>query len=380
MRLTAHDVESLPLAAALFDTAGEPVAHTPEWVGTLAGVISYATGSGQLVVAPDGCNPDLDSITHDLIAEVARAAADLRPADRLAVEMLAAGLALVVGRSPVATAPRDGLEMVVAYVQEGVRRTVTGMALDVVDDSDGERIVTPAAVALALVQLVRNASVHRQARHATLRVMRGPTFRIEWEDTSSAQRVTTSRRGELRERWGAGYTRLLADSLGGVVTAPASIAAGVVATTLGFGVPRLSLPVAYIESHKVLRATRAWDEETGLTPGSEIDMRIATAVEVARAAAGGIGYTDIFRGRQVGATTWVVVAPQTSLALARDVIRGLRHENALLTAPEPHATRIYALAALLAETTGGEPAGVVSERVGARLPRCLQRARLSVHV
>jgi hypothetical protein len=347
-------VADLPLACALFDRAGALIQATPEWQGFSLGALTYEAGMGKLVVAPDGCSPDVDGLVTELIGEVAQAAAGLATEDRLGVEMLAASLALVAGRAP-AMGSAGTVEDLLAYVSEGVRRTVSAAHLEVVVECQVE-VTAPAALALGLVQLARNAVRHAGVDRLTLRVGRGPTFRMEWDDAGGGGAgITTSRRPDQRPRWGLGYTRLLADALGGVVTAPAPLGPGRVGTAIGLGSPRLSAPLAAAVRGQVERATRAWDEETGLPPGSPLNPRVLAAVAAAGASPGQIGYADILRARTRGSRTWLAVAPQSTVGRARDVLRGMQHENALLAAPEPHATRIYGIASALSCALAGEP-------------------------
>jgi hypothetical protein len=352
LRLSARDVADLPLACALFDRTGALVQATPEWLGFSLGALTYEAGMGKLVVAPDGCSPDVDGLVTELIGEVAQAATKLASEDRLVVEMLAASLAVVAGRAP--GMGSGTVEDLLAYVSEGVRRTVSAAHLDVVVECQVE-VTAPAALALGLVQLARNAVGHAGVDRLTLRVGRGPTFRVEWDDAGGGGAgITTSRRPDQRPRWGLGYTRLLADALGGVVTAPAAVGPGRVGTSIGLGSPRLSAPLAAAVRGQVERATRAWDEETGLPPGSPLDRRVLAAVAAAVASPGQIGYADILRARALGSRTWLAVAPQSSTGRARDVLRGLQHENALLAAPEPRATRIFGIASALSCALEGE--------------------------
>lgn len=364
MRLTADDIPDLPLAGALFDNDGNPVGQTPEWPGFAPGAMTYATGFGTLVAIPQGCNADLDEVVYRLIGEVTSLAATLPRESRLLVEMLAAGLTLVAGRSPTATA-RGPLDSVLEYAAEGVRKTVPGVELATVNEAGAATVPTPAALALGLVQLVRNAAEHAGATRVTLRATAGPTLRVEWRDASRGAAATT-RRSELRRRWGFGYARLLADSLGGVVTAPAAVTPGIVASSIGLGAPRLSLPLAAVVDGGIERATRAWDEETGQEPGAAAGAQVLRAVDAGLAAPGALTFTDVFSARAVPGRTWVAVAPQSSLNRARDVLRGLQHEDALLAAPEPHATRIHALTAILATAAYDEPWEAVSAAVWER--------------
>ncbi|MGI8607836.1 MAG: hypothetical protein ACR2MY_01205 [Candidatus Dormibacteria bacterium] len=352
MRLTAGDVACLPFSCALFDRQGGLLSSSPEWRGLSLGALTYEAAIGSLVVVPDGSSADVDQLVVELVGEVVETSRQLAPQDRLAVEMLAAGLALVAGRS-VTQGPAGTASEVAAYVREGVRRSVSSVHLDVEIEVEA-RVAAPAALGLGLVQLARNAAVHAGAEAITLRVTRGPTFRIEWPDDSAGSVITTARRPDQRKRWGMGFARLLADALGGVVTAPVAVAPGLVGSAIGLGSPRFSAPVASAVRGRVERASRAWDEETGLPPGAALDNRLELAVAAAQARPGQIGYSDIFRARATPARVWLGIAPQSSLGRARDVLRGIQHENALLSAPEPHATRIFALASILAAVVTGE--------------------------
>jgi hypothetical protein len=354
MRLTGGDVADLPFSCALFDRQGHLVNATPEWQGSSLGALRYEAGIGSLVVMPDACSPDVDGLVVDLIGELVTAGTLVARSDRLSMEMLAAGLALVAGRS-VSLASAGRASDVVDYVREGVRRSVPSVRLSVEIELDAA-VAAPAALGLGLVQLVRNAVRHARAEEVTLRVARGPTFRVEWSDASGGSPISTARRPDQRQRWGLGFARLLSDSLGGVVTAPAALAPGIVGSSIGLGSPRLSAPVASAVRGRVERAARAWDEETSLPPGSVLDHRVSLAVKAAEARPGEIGYSDIYRARMTSKRVWLGIAPQSSLGRARDVLRGIQHENVLLTAPEPHATRVFALASILATVvTGADP-------------------------
>jgi len=365
LRLSPADVVQLPLAAALFDRDGVLVAHTPEWNGARAAV-SYVTGGGTLRVATEGADAGIDELCSDLVAQLRAATPGLLGGDRLAVEMLTAGLALVLARAVPEPGAGDTHSRFATYLEEGVRRSVAEVRLAVVDESREARVPAPAAVALATVQLVRNAAVHRQARDVRVCVQPGPTISVEWKDASARHSMPTSRRSDRRERWGAGYARLLADALGWVVTAPASSGDGVVASTIGGGVPRLSLPVAHVVHGVVQRATRAWDEETALPPGSPLDAQTTLAVSAAGERPGEIGTFDVFKSRAVSDGAWLAIPPEAGLLRVQDMVRGLAHENALLAAPEPFATRIRAIAMLLTTIALREPLPLVSPATWAR--------------
>jgi hypothetical protein len=358
LRLTASDVTRLPFSCALFDRQGRLVSASPEWQGRSFGGLVFEAAIGGLVVEPDGASFEVDELVVDLVGEVVAASRHLGRRDRLSVEMLAAGLALVGGRLIPATSSGKASD-VLEYVEEGVRRSAVSVELDLMMDVEVE-VRAPAAIALAVVQLVRNAMSHSRAERVTVRVSRGPTFRVEWADDAEGRRISTARRPDQRPRWGLGFARLLADSLGGVMTAPMPIGPGVVGTSIGLGSPRLSIPIACAAGGRVERASRPWDEETQLTPGSILNPQLVRAVEMATASPGQIAYWDIYRARSVGQRTWLGIAPQSSLGRARDVLRGLQHEASLLAAPEPHATRVFALASILDYAVSGQAPEPVS--------------------
>ena len=166
MRLSLGDLGRLPFSCALFDRAGRQVQSTPEWQGFSLGALTYEAGVGTLVVAADGCNTDVDGLATDLLAELQESTRGLPRPDRMAVEMLLAALALVAGRSP-SLAAAGSVEDVVEYVQEGIRRSVAGLRMTVVIEETAE-VTSPAAVALGLLQLARNAARHAEAEHVTL--------------------------------------------------------------------------------------------------------------------------------------------------------------------------------------------------------------------
>ena len=352
MRLTAADVAELPFSCALFDRQGHLVAGTPEWRGASLGALTYEAAIGSIVVVPDGSSSDVDELVVELVAEVVAASADLPRADRLNVEMLAVGLSLVAGHSLTQGSP-GSMSDVVEYVREGIRRSVPSVTLSVAGEVEAV-VAAPAAVALGLVQLARNAAVHGGAAEITLRLSRGPTFRVEWRDNVDRAVISTARRPDQRKRWGLGFARILADALGGVVTAPGAVAPGIVGSAIGLGSPRFSAPVASAIRGTIERASRAWDEETGLPPGSALDHRVEVAVRAAEARPGQIGFSDVYRARATGSRVWLGIAPQSSLGRARDVLHGIQHENSLLSAREPHATRIFALASILAAVVTGQ--------------------------
>src|ERR1019366_9115174 len=148
------------------------------------------------------------------------------------VTMLAASLRLVAGRrvTTVGTS-HDVIDLAVAGI--GART-----ALEVhVDGRPAFPVRAPEVAALALVQLAVNAARHRRDR----------------------------------QRWGLGFCRIAADTLGGAIYPPADRGDGTVGATLELGLQDLTLPLAAIRGHRVVKATRTWDEETGCLPGAGVE-------------------------------------------------------------------------------------------------------------
>jgi hypothetical protein len=370
MRLTADEITHLPYCCALVDRTGSVASSTPEWRGFSLGALTYEAGIGKLVIIPDGCKPEVDGLVVELVAEVMAAGRTLSTADRRSVEMLAAGLALVGGRLSGATNIGNASDAI-AYAIEGARRSAPAVTVRVESELDLP-VAAPAALGLGLLQLIRNAHRHAGAVDITVRVTRGPTLSVEWADESTGTSVSTARRADQRKRWGLGFARLLADSMGGVLTAPVSLRPGVLSSAIGLGASRLAAPLACSSGGTIERASRAWDEETRLPPGSRLDQQLELVASNALARPGEVAYSGIYRARSVGSRVWLGVAPQSSLGRARDVLRGIQHENALLSAAQPHATRIFALASILARVVSDEGFEAVSPGVWQRdfAPAC----------
>lgn len=351
MRLDPAEVHRLPLAACLVDTSGRPVAATPEWPGSCPGTLTYHTGHGFLLVAPEAGAPDLDVAMARLLQELGSAVAASRGAVASRIEVVTAGLELVAGRPlehPGAAARVIDLALAsIPARTQGLRVSVAGAVPDI-------RVPAPAAIALALVQLAVNAHQHERAREVWLRVAPGPTFYVEWPGgNGTAGRVTSHRHALRRRRWGWGYVQMVADALGGSALPPGPTVPGREGASLGLGSARLTLPLACVAGGRVLKSTLAWDQDPQAPGfGRMIAEPLVRLVMEAEADPGRIVYLDLYRARAQGGLTWIALAPESGSARARDLMRGLTHEKDLWSAPEPHATRIQALAVLLAATLG----------------------------
>jgi len=355
VRLEPAEVPAVPLAAALLDAGGAVVAATPEWAGPCPGTLSYRAGACHLLVAPDAPTPDLDALMGRLLDEVGAAAGALTGDAALQASVLAAGLALVAGRPPDAARPGTA-EEVVALTAAAVRARTQDLRVQVVGPLPGAAVPSPAAIALALVQLAVNAHQHEEAARVFLRVGPGPTFSVEWPGTARPGGAVRSHRHALRRpRWGWGYVRMVADALGGAAVPPGPAGPDLTGACLSLGPARLGLPLACVRDGRVERATQAWDEEPAMpVQGESAGGELAGLVAAAAEQPGRIVYRGLHRARLRRERTWAVLAPESGSSRAGDLLRGLHHERALWSAPEPHATRVSALTTLL-QVAMGEP-------------------------
>ncbi|HXM54699.1 MAG TPA: hypothetical protein VOB72_04855 [Candidatus Dormibacteraeota bacterium] len=356
MRLEPGELPGLPLPAALVAADGAVVAATPEWTGPGPGTLSYRTGTGHLLVAPDVPQPELDTLVARLLAEIRAAGAALTADAARQAEVLAAGLELVAGR-PVGAASgtvEEVVDLTVAAVRARTQRFPVEVALPL--PLPRAAVPAPAAIALALVQLAVNAQQHEEADAVRLRVGPGPTFAVEWAARPGTASGVRSHRHPLRRpRWGWGYVQMVADALGGVALPPGPAGPGLASACLGLGAPRLGLPLACVHEGRVERSTEGWDDDPAMPPlGQPAGGELAELVAAAAAQPGRIVYRGLHRARLRRDRTWAALAPESGSSRARDLLRGLHHERALWSAPEPQATRVSALTTLL-QVAMGEP-------------------------
>lgn len=347
MILGLADLRALPLCAALLDRHAEVVACTPEWRGAGPGSATYPVRRNHLVVCVDAAAPRCTALLERLLDELDIAADAVGPPWSLRLRMLAASLRLVAGRSTEREGgtSRDAMDLALAGI---TARTALRVAIEA---GEPFHVPAPEAAALILVQLAVNAERHANADAMTL--SQGESaLHVRWRGMHGAA-VTTARRRAERERWGLGFARIAADALGALVHAPYADRRGTVTATLELGVGRLALPLAVLRDGRVVRATRAWDEETGLAPGSALDERAAGAVVAARDAAGEIAQSGGWTARLARDAVWAAVPPDDVASRARDVIDGLAHESALLAGvEEPRRARIGAIGHLLGLALG----------------------------
>lgn len=350
MRLEPQEAARLPLPAALVDPEGEVVTATPEWRGPAPGTVPYHAGYGHLLVAPDVPAPELDVLMGRLLEELEAAAAGGGEAGRR-TEVVRAGLALVAGRP---LTGRGTAETVVELARAAVRARTQGLELEVDAPPPPVTVPAPGAVALAIVQLAVNAWRHEGSSRVALRVDPVPTFWVEWPSTlAEPPAIRTHRHAARRRGWGWGYVQMVADALGAVALPPAPAGPGRRGAGLGLGSPCLTLPLACVRRGRVERSTPAWDEDPAMPHlGAPAGGLLGRLVADALAREGQVVYHDLYRARATGDRTWVALAPESGSNRARDLLHGLRHERALWEAPEPHASRVAALATLLEVALG----------------------------
>ena len=351
MNLSLAEITELPLAAALVDSLGDVIARTPEWDGPGPGAVSYPVRSVRLVVRTQPASALCDQLLTLLLDSIDCAARTLSGTQAQRARMLGSSLRLVAGRDPGGWGSTDD---VIDYARAGITAR-TGLTVDA-SGGPARPVLGPEIAALVLVQLAVNAERHDGATAVRIEVDR-TTFRIVWRHAGPPPRITTARRRADRDRWGLGFARIAADAIGGTVYPPRATGVGALAASLELGIRRLALPLAAVREGRVYRATRSWDEETGLAPGSVIgpDSKLATLRAAAASVPGRIVVDAGYSARLGLRALWVAVPPDDSSVRAREVVTGLVHERALSDhIPEPARSRIGGLALLLA-TLLGEP-------------------------
>ena len=366
MNLTLAEVRELPLAAALLDLDGTLIARTPEWNGAGPGTVLYSLRVTRLAVATGAADPAAAALLDLLLAALGDAAGAVQGVQQLRITMLSASLRVVAGRQ-VATrgSSHDVIDLAVAGIGARTELSVR------VEGRPAVPVAAPEVAALCLVQLAVNAERHTRTSWVTL-VQDGTAFHVVWPGRSGRPQLPSSRRHLDRARWGLGFCRIAADTLGGAVIPPTDRGDGMVAATLELGLQDLALPLAAVRGQRVHKATRTWDEETGCVPGAAVEpgSRLAICIEAAAAAPGRAVARDGWRARLAGGRCWIAIPPDDVADRARDVVDGLVHERALWEGvPEPHRSRVFALSSLLGGRLGSPmprvPAGIWNQRMAA---------------
>ncbi|MFN2568509.1 MAG: hypothetical protein ABR564_02780 [Candidatus Dormibacteria bacterium] len=350
MNLTIAELADIPLAAAAFDRDDHLLAHTPEWRGAAPGALSFPVHGNRLVVlSADAAGSGCVVLLERLLETMAAAAAAASPLPAARIRMLAASLRLIAGRVAASQGTSHG---VIAMAQAGIA-VRTGLEV-VVEEGPAWPVDEPEVAALVLVQLAANAERHAQVPAVTI-AQRESAFDVRWRGSGDAGRVDTARRREWRRGWGLGFARIAADALGGTVYPPTAGDDGTVVATFELGIRRLALPLALLRDGHVVKATRAWDEETGYAPGHPVGSgsRLIAGMLRATAAPGSVAVADGLWSRQCEGGIWMAIPPDGIVDRARDVLDGIAHEHALWReVTEPDRSRVFALASLLGAMLG----------------------------
>ncbi len=371
MRLDPAEVPHLPLAAALVDRDGATLAATPEWQGPVAGTMSYHAGEARLLVGPGGRRrPEQEEVLRRLLEEIRAAVSTMRGEQALCAEVLSSGLSLVAGR-PAGDEGGTVVE-VLARAHTVIQARVPEVEVEMVPASH-QPVPGRDLIALALLQFATNAVTHGGGTRLRLRAGPGPTFFVEWPAPGPRRAVPAGQsHPALRRRWGLGYVRMVADYLGATALPPGPTTEGWVGPCLSLGNRRLTLPLALYDGQRLVRSSQTWEQSVrGLDP-HVLGTILADLTAVLQAAArqpGAIVRGGLLAARRAAAGTWVALPPEAGPERARDTLRGLDHERALWSAPEPHATRVHGLIAVLDRSLGGQPSAFAPEAFARELPR-----------
>ena len=254
MNLTIAEIRELPLPAALFDRDGELIASTPEWQGAGPGTVLFALRGTRLAVASEAHDPASATLLDRLLDAMEATADESDGIRRRRIAMLTTSLRLVAGRRVrTSGTSHDVIDLAVAGITAR-----TGLKVRI-DGRPAFPVHAPEVAALALVQLAVNAERHTRTTSVTL-VQDEGAFHVVWPGEAGRTAPTTARSHRDRQRWGLGFCRIAADTLGGAVYPPADRGDGSVAATLELGLHDLALPIAAIRaigcSRRLARGTR----------------------------------------------------------------------------------------------------------------------------
>ncbi len=349
MILTVPELSELPMPAAAFDPEDELIAQTPEWTGASAGAVAYPVRRNRLVICTSKANPACELVLSRLLHAMDATAAVVSGVQLQRVAMLAASLRIVAGRRQATIGTSHD---VIDFARAGITARTS---LDVhVDGRPAFPVPSPEVAALVLVQFAANAERHARVSAVTIEQTHN-SFSVVWAGQSGNRSVVTARQRSSRNRWGMGFSRIAADTLGGAIYPPYDRDDSMVVSTLELGLNRLALPLATVVNGRIGKATRPWDEETGFEPGRETaaNPRIENAVRAALEKPNEIVVSDGWWARAAHDLVWIAIPPDAIIDRARDVLDGIVHERALWDGvPEPAQSRVFALASLLGAMLG----------------------------
>jgi len=175
---------------------------------------------------------------------------------------------------------------------------------------------------------------------------------------------------------------MVADALGATALPPAPSGPGLMGACLSLGSQRLTLPVAVYTGWQVIRATQTWEQGLASPDADELArtwLAVTATLQAAWGEPGQVARHDLYAARHVDTGTWISLVPETGPDRARDVLRGLEHERALWSAPEPHATTVHALTALLAWSLADPPTVVAPDAFAREFPRSCEALGMPPH-
>lgn len=377
MNLTIHELTELPLPAAAFDPEDDVIAQTPEWQGATPGAVAYPVRQNRLVISTGEANPACETVLNRLLNAIDETEQVVQGNQAMQVRMLATSLRLLAGRH---IANRGTSHDVIDFARAGIGARTS---LDVhVEGLPAFPVQAPEVAALILVQFAANAERHARVTSVTISQQIN-AFHVTWPGESGQRDVPTARQHGARERWGMGFSRIAADTLGGALYPPYDRGDGVVVATLELGLNRLALPLAAVSGGRIIKGTRSWDEETGLYPNREVGSspRLLAAVNAALETPNAIAVSEGWWARAVRDRVWIAVPPDDIVDRARDVLDGIVHERALWDGvPEPSQSRVFALASLLGAMLGTPLPRVPVDTWNRRYPELAQAFGVSLEI
>lgn len=377
MNLTTAELSELPLPAAVFDTEDEVIAKTPEWTVAGPGAVAYPVRTTRLVINTANANPACELILTRLLDAMDQTTEVVYGQQAMRVTMLASSLRIIAGRR---VASMGTSHDVIDYARAGIAAR-TSLSVNV-DGLPSFKVASPEVAALVLVQFAANAERHARVSSVTITPAEN-SFHVVWPGQSGNRDLVTGRQRGSRERWGMGFARIAADTLGGAVYPPYDRGDGMVVATLEIGLRRLALPLATVRGGRVIKATRSWDEETGYHPGKEIDAnsKVMASIRAALEKPTEIVVTDGWHSRTARDVVWIALPPDDILDRAQDVLDGIVHERALWDGvPEPEQSRVFALASLLGAMLGTALPRVPAETWNRKFPELAKAFALTMPV
>lgn len=373
MRLDPREVAHLPVPAAVLDRRGTVLSNTPEWQGATPGTVCYHAGQVRLLVGPGvPAWAEQEVAVRRLLDEVQAAVGTMPYEQAVCAAVLGSGLELVAGWPPDPGAMGRAGD-VLDWAVTAIRARVPEVDVQVSEAIAEHPVPAPAQIALAVLQLAANAASHEGTPVLRLRVGTGPTFFVEWPAPEPGGGVAAGQsHPALRRRWGLGYVRMVADYLGATALPVGPTAPGWSGACLSLGSRRLTLPLALFAGGQLVRWTQTWEQGTrSLDPAvsGAIENDLRSVLATAESQPGTTVRRGLLTARCTASGTWVALPPETGPERARDVLRGLDHERALWTAPEPHATRVHGLISVLERSLGVAPTAFAPEAFARALPR-----------